>query len=189
MTRAGAPAGLPGRGRPVSGRRLRLACGLAGERFEAEILPGGSDWQLVRPGRRHRDRHPLLRADLRREVSPVLPDVGVRSGPPDRVLAALLRGEAVDPASYYFRVAVYLETSAPRLAALERSVFVASAAPRRGQRVVYRLPGDLRPPWRAAPGPARGRGPGRTPAARSRTARRPAAPGRSTAAARRRSPG
>ena len=51
---------------------------------------------------------------------------GVRSGPPE-VLAALLRGEAVDPAAYYFRVAVHLETSAPRLAALERSVFVASA--------------------------------------------------------------
>jgi hypothetical protein len=50
----------------------------------------------------------------------------VRSGPPE-VLAALLRGEAVDPAEYYFRVAVHLETSAPRLAALERSVFVASA--------------------------------------------------------------
>jgi Protein of unknown function (DUF3237) len=51
---------------------------------------------------------------------------GVRSGPP-AVLAALLRGDAVDPASYYFRVAVYLETSAPRLAGLERSLFVASA--------------------------------------------------------------
>jgi hypothetical protein len=50
----------------------------------------------------------------------------VRSGPPE-VLAALLRGEAVDPAEYYFRVAVYLETSARRLAALERSIFVASA--------------------------------------------------------------
>ena len=51
---------------------------------------------------------------------------GVRSGPPS-VLAALLRGEDVDPASYYFRVAVYLETSAPRLDFLERSIFVASA--------------------------------------------------------------
>jgi hypothetical protein len=43
------------------------------------------------------------------------------------VLAALLRGEDADPASYYFRVAVYLETSAPRLAFLERSLFVAAA--------------------------------------------------------------
>ena len=39
----------------------------------------------------------------------------------------MLRGQPVDPSAYYFRVAVYLETSAPRLAALERSIFVASA--------------------------------------------------------------
>jgi Protein of unknown function (DUF3237) len=50
---------------------------------------------------------------------------GIRSGPPE-VLDAL-RGEPVNPSAYYFRVAVYLETSAPRLAALERSIFVASA--------------------------------------------------------------
>jgi DNA-binding NarL/FixJ family response regulator len=35
---------------------------------------------------------------------------GVRSGPPE-VLDALLRGEPVDPSAYYFRLAVYLETS------------------------------------------------------------------------------
>src|ERR1700742_2031581 len=50
----------------------------------------------------------------------------------------------------YFRVAVYLETSAPRLAFLERSIFVASAVRRGGQRVVHRL----RVTWRglAVPG-------------------------------------
>ncbi len=61
--------------------------------------------------------------------------MGVRSGPP-AVLEALLRGESVDPSLYYFRVAVYLETSAPRLAFLERSVFVASAI-RGADNVVY----------------------------------------------------
>ena len=50
----------------------------------------------------------------------------MRSGPP-AVLAALLAGEQVDPAAYYFRVAVYLETAAVRLSYLERSIFVASA--------------------------------------------------------------
>jgi hypothetical protein len=71
--------------------------------FEARILRGGADWQIVR-------------AD----------GAGVRSGPP-QILDALLRGEAVDPSEYYFRVAVRLETSAPWLDALERSIFVASA--------------------------------------------------------------
>jgi Protein of unknown function (DUF3237) len=51
---------------------------------------------------------------------------GVRSGPP-AILAALLAGEQVDPAAYYFRVAVYLETAAARLSCLERSIFIASA--------------------------------------------------------------
>ncbi len=55
---------------------------------------------------------------------------------PRQVLEALLRGEAVDPSEYYFRVAVRLETSAPRLAALERSIFVASAV-READRVFY----------------------------------------------------
>ena len=77
-------------------------------------------------GRRHdRDRHPLLGADGRGEYVHFRTS-GVRSGPPG-TLDALLRGEPVDPSLYYFRVAVYLETSAPRLAALERSIFVASA--------------------------------------------------------------
>jgi hypothetical protein len=47
-----------------------------------------------------------------------------------------LRGEPVDPSAYYFRVAVRLETSAPRLAVLERSIFVASAI-READRVYY----------------------------------------------------
>ena len=66
----------------------------------------------------------------------------MRSGPP-AVLAALLRGEPVDPAAHDFRVAVYLETSAPRLAFLEQSLFVASAI-RGADSVSYDgLPGDL----------------------------------------------
>jgi hypothetical protein len=47
-----------------------------------------------------------------------------------------LRGEPVDPSEYYFRVAVRLETAAPRLALLERSIFVASAV-READRVSY----------------------------------------------------
>ena len=51
---------------------------------------------------------------------------GVRSGPPE-ILDALLRGEPVDPSAYYFRIAVYLETSARRLAASSGRSCVASA--------------------------------------------------------------
>jgi hypothetical protein len=91
----------------------------------AEILPGGADWQVVRPdGTIEIDTRYSARTSAGEHVH--FRTSGVRSGPP-AVLAALLRGEDVDPASYYFRVAVYLETSAPRLAFLERSIFVASA--------------------------------------------------------------
>ncbi len=94
-------------------------------RLDGEILPGGADWQVVRPdGTIEIDTRYSARTPAGEHLH--FRTAGVRSGPPD-VLAALLRGEDVDPASYYFRVAVYLETSAPRLAFLERSIFIASA--------------------------------------------------------------
>ena len=107
---------------PIAGGRV---VSVAGGVFEAEILPGGADWQVVRPdGCIEIDTRYSARTSAGEFVH--FRTSGVRSGPPE-VLAALLRGEAVDPAAYYFRVAVHLETSAPRLAVLERSVFVASA--------------------------------------------------------------
>jgi hypothetical protein len=115
---------------PVAGGRVIAVPGgpfdeLGGGLFEAEILSGGADWQIVRPdGGIEIDTRYSARTTAGELVH--FRTSGVRSGPP-AVLAALLRGEAVDPASYYFRVAVYLETSALRLAALERSIFVASA--------------------------------------------------------------
>ncbi|GAA1416787.1 DUF3237 domain-containing protein [Catellatospora coxensis] len=102
--------------------------------FDAEILPGGADWQLVRPDG-------AVEVDIRYTAR--TPDgefvhvraSGVRTGPP-AVLAALQRGESVDPADYYFRIALCLETSAPRLAALQDAVFVASGM-READRVRY----------------------------------------------------
>jgi len=109
---------------PIAGGRV---AGLPGGeiRLDAEILPGGADWQVVRPdGTIEIDTRYSARTEAAEHVH--FRTSGVRSGPPS-VLAALLRGEDVNPAAYYFRVAVYLETSAPRLAFLERSIFVASA--------------------------------------------------------------
>lgn len=122
MTRAGHRRVVP-----IAGGRV---VGL----LDAEILPGGADWQVVRPdGTVEIDTRYSARTPAGEYVH--FRTSGVRSGPPP-VLAALLRGEDVDPASYYFRVAVYLETSAPRLDFLERSVFVASAV-RGADRVAY----------------------------------------------------
>ena len=122
MTRAGHRRVVP-----IAGGQVR---GL----FDAEILPGGADWQLVRPdGSIEIDTRYSARTPAGEYVH--IRTSGVRSGPPE-VLGALLRGEPVDPSEYYFRVGVYLETSAPRLAALQRSIFVASAI-REQDRVYY----------------------------------------------------
>jgi hypothetical protein len=121
MTRAGHRRVIAIAGGQVSG----ASAGLLDGPFDAEILPGGADWQVVRPdGAIEIDTRYSARTAAGEHVH--FRTSGVRSGPP-AVLAALLRGEPVDPAAYYFRVAVYLETSAPRLAFLERSLFVASA--------------------------------------------------------------
>jgi hypothetical protein len=50
---------------------------------------------------------------------------GYRHGPPE-VIAALARGETVDPASYYFRTTPRFETAAPAYAFLNRILTVAS---------------------------------------------------------------
>ena len=121
VTRAGHRRVIP----VVGGRVIPVAGGRFGGLFEAEILSGGADWQLVRQdGSIEIDTRYSARTAAGEHVH--FRTAGVRSGPP-AILAALLRGEPVDPAAYYFRVAVYLETSAPRLAFLERSLFVASA--------------------------------------------------------------
>ncbi|MEV6345326.1 DUF3237 domain-containing protein [Actinoplanes sp. NPDC051851] len=102
--------------------------------FEAAVLPGGADWQVVRPdGAIEIDTR--YSACTERGEHVYITTFGVRSGRPE-VLEALLRGDAVTPAEYYFRLGVRLETAAPRLAGLEQSIFVASAV-REANRVRY----------------------------------------------------
>jgi hypothetical protein len=115
-------------------RVVPIAGGRIGGLFDAEILPGGADWQLVRPdGTIEIDTRYSARTPAGEYIH--LRTSGVRSGPPE-ILEALLRGEPVAPSEYYFRIGVRLETSAPRLAVLERSIFVASAV-READRVCY----------------------------------------------------
>jgi hypothetical protein len=115
-------------------RVVPIIGGLVSGLVDAEILAGGADWQLIRPdGSTEIDTRYSARTPAGEYVH--FRTSGVRSGPPE-TLDALLRGEPVDPSAYYFRVNVYLETSAPRLAELQRSIFVASAI-RGADSVVY----------------------------------------------------
>jgi hypothetical protein len=95
-----------------------------GPRLRGKVLPGGSDWTLSRSDA-------VLELDLRLTLETddgaliSMTSFGLRHGPPE-VLAALARGESVDPSSYYFRTAPRFETSAPAYAFLNRLLAIAS---------------------------------------------------------------
>jgi len=116
---------------PITGGRFE------GPRLRGTVLPGGSiDWTLLRAdGVLELD----LRATLRTEDGALISmrSFGLRHGPPD-VIAALGRGETVDPASYYFRTTPRFETAHPTYAFLNRRVAVASGD-RRPEGPIYTI--------------------------------------------------
>ncbi|MBZ8133558.1 hypothetical protein CLD20_09785 [Afifella sp. IM 167] len=101
---------------PITGGRV------SGERLSGRILPGGSDWQVV-----YADGLAFLEARYPMETDDGalidVVNVGYRHGPPE-VIAALARGEVVDPASYYMRTQPRFETGDPRYLWLNRIVAV-----------------------------------------------------------------
>lgn len=100
-----------------------LGGSITGE-MEAEVLPGGADWQIARAdGAFEIDGRYSARTAEGELV--YLQVAGVRSGPAD-VLDAFGRGEDVDPSAYYFRTAITIETSAPRLAHMQDKIYIAS---------------------------------------------------------------
>src|SRR5436305_8882385 len=85
-----------------------------GPRLRGKVLPGGGDWTLLRPdGVLELDLRITLETDDGALIG--MSSFGLRHGPVE-VLAALSRGEPVDPSEYYFRTAPRFETSAPRYA-------------------------------------------------------------------------
>jgi hypothetical protein len=105
-----------------------------GERLSGEVLNGGSDWQSVRT-----DGGVLLdvRLVLRTEDGAMIGMTyqGVRHGPPD-VIARVEKGEAVDPALYYFRIAPVFETAAAQYTWLN-DILAVGAGYRRADGPIY----------------------------------------------------
>lgn len=108
-----------------------------GPRLRGTVLPDASaDWQLLRSDG-------VLELDLRATLSTddgaliSMRSFGLRHGPAD-VIAAIGRGETVDPASYYFRTTVRFETGHHAYAFLNRVVAVASGD-RRPQGPTYTI--------------------------------------------------
>jgi hypothetical protein len=116
---------------PLSGGQFE------GPRLRGIVLPGGSaDWQLLRADG-------VLEMDLRVTLQTgdgaliALRSFGLRHGPPE-VIAAIARGETVDPGTYYFRTTPRFETSDPRYAFLNRIVAVATGD-RRKEGPIYTI--------------------------------------------------
>lgn len=117
---------------PISGGRFD------GPRLSGRILPGGADWQLVRQS----DPDEIeMRVEARFTMETVdraliyLSNTGIRRATPDQV-RRMMAGEAVDPASYYFRMTPRFETAAAAYAWLNGIVAVASGM-RTPDRVIY----------------------------------------------------
>jgi uncharacterized protein DUF3237 len=101
------------------------------------VLPGGSgDWLLLRgDGVLELDFRATLRTEDGALIS--MKSFGLRHGPPE-VMEALARGEAVDPAAYYFRTTPRFETAHPAYAFLNHRITVATGD-RRAQGPIYTI--------------------------------------------------
>lgn len=112
---------------PLGERRIVAILGgtFEGPGMKGSVLPGGNDWQIVREdGVLDVDARYALREERGGAIRVV--SQGYRHGPPE-VLAAIGRGEAVDPSTYFFRSVLRFETGAPELAFLNRTIAIAKA--------------------------------------------------------------
>ena len=112
---------------PYGDRRvIHITGGHFSGRLSGRIVPGGADWQIVRPdGVADLEARYTLETVAGERV--LVRSEGLRHGPPE-VIAALARGEAVDPARYYFRTALRFETSAPALAWMNKLIAIGRGA-------------------------------------------------------------
>ena len=115
---------------PQGRRRIIPITGgsFAGTRLAGRVLPGGADWQVVRP-----DGVAQLEARYTLETADgaliYVRNDGYRHGPAE-VLRRLAEGDTVDPALYYMRTTPRFETGDARYAWLNRIVCVATGARR-----------------------------------------------------------
>lgn len=94
----------------------------SGERLRGEVLNIGADWQTVfsETAAELDTRYALLTDD---GAIIEIRNFGYRSGPPE-VIAALGRGEDVDPALYYMRTHPRFETGDPRYSWINHKIFI-----------------------------------------------------------------
>ena len=117
-------------GRSAAGERLHIPIldgVVSGPRLKGTVLPGGSDWPLIRP-----DGTSEIEATytvVAEDGTPILVrNSGLRVSAPE-VLARLRAGEAVGPDEYSFRSSPRFDAPDGPHAWLRDRIFVASLAP------------------------------------------------------------
>ena len=112
---------------PYGGRRIiEILGGRVEGKVSGKILPGGADWQIIRSdGVADIQARYVIEADSGARV--LVTSNGLRHGPPE-ILAAIARGEKVDPSLYYFRTVMRFEASEAGLDWLNRIIGIAHGA-------------------------------------------------------------
>lgn len=118
------PAGLR-RLIPIVGGEVTGLC------LQGRILPGGADFQLIRPDG-VTELHARYVVECRSGARIYIENSGLRHGPAE-AMQRLIRGEEVDPAVIYFRTTPRFETGDESLSWLTRHIFTASGVRRPGQ--------------------------------------------------------
>ena len=114
----------------LAGRRVRIipivGGTVTGDRLSGKVLNFGADWQTILADgtaeldtRYSMETHDGALIDIR--------NFGFRHGPAE-VIAALARGEAVDPSRYYMRTHPRFETGDERYAWLNRIICVGTGS-------------------------------------------------------------
>lgn len=116
-----------GHGRAGQRRIIPIVGGsVVGPRLNGRILNLGADWQTIfADGVVELDTRYGFETDDGATIEIV--NYGFRHGPAD-VIAAIARGEQVDPAFYYMRTHARLETGDPRYDWVNRTLFVGTGA-------------------------------------------------------------
>ena len=115
---------------PLGRRRIINITGgrFSGERLSGRVLPGGADWQVIRPdGVADLDARYTLETNDGALI--YVRNHGYRHGPAE-VLKRISLGEAVDPSLYYMRTTPLFETGDARYAWLNRMICVGTGARR-----------------------------------------------------------
>ena len=115
---------------PILGGTVR------GQGWQARVLPGGADFQLlVSDTLAELDARYVLETGAGELI--YVRNRALRSGPPE-LMARLARGEPVDPAAVYFRCTPSFETASPALRWIDERMFVGTGE-RRPQQVLLRF--------------------------------------------------